>query len=388
MAELFANFEVNREAHWPVILKLLAGSLALHVLATVCLVYVPGVRAAFNIASLVAGMKYVERDYKRTEIVDEVQLVELTTREKFRYPDGYFAPEGQAAVVPPLMPLPPQLIAQAQPPAVSPEILLTPSPSPSPVASPILSPSPSPSANASASASSASSSPVAANGAAKGTNAANPGASPGPAGAAMTTNEAQTALEKSAAANNLKLPKENEINKKALKDFATYANDLKKQGKLDLNQPFEIVIEAVLDENGKLKDAKVSKKAGDENLVDLFGRMVAALNDSGFLSYLKPLDKDNPGSTVVFTVKQGETEVLATVESEASSVASARALASGFNAALVLGAGSRAGKDEEVLLRNTSAEPVGKKIVFNFTMPRQAVVELIKKQLAAPAKPS
>lgn len=204
----------------------------------------------------------------------------------------------------------------------------------------------------------------------------------------MTADEAQTALDKTAAENNLKLPKENEINKKVMKDFANYANDLKKQGKLDLNKPFEIVIEAELDENGKLKDAKFTKKAGDPNLVDLFGRMVAALNDSGFLVYLKPLDKDNPGSRVVFTIKQGESDVLATVESEASSADSARVLAKGFNAALVIGAESRAGKAEEVLLRNTSAEPVGKKIVFNFTMPRQAVVDLIKKELTAPDKPS
>ena len=75
--------------------------------------------------------------------------------------------------------------------------------------------------------------------------------------------------------------------------------------------------------------------------------------------------------------------MLATVESEVSSDSSARLLAKGFNAALVIGAESRAGKDEEVLLRNTSAEPNGKKITFNFTMPRQAVVDLIKRQLAA-----
>lgn len=203
----------------------------------------------------------------------------------------------------------------------------------------------------------------------------------------MTADEAQTELEKTAAKNNLELPKENEINKKALKDFAIYANELKNQGKLDLNKPFEIVIEAELDQNGKLKNAKFTKKAGDPNLVDLFGRMVSALNDSGFLIYLKPVDKDNPGSRVVFTIKQGESEVLATVESEASSVDSARLLAKGFNAALTIGAQSRAGKDEEALLRNTSAEPVGKNVVFNFTMPRQAVVDLIKKQLA-PDKPS
>jgi len=198
----------------------------------------------------------------------------------------------------------------------------------------------------------------------------------------MTADEAQTELDKTAEKNNLSLPTENEINKKAMRDFANYANELRKQGKLDLNQPFEIIIEAVLDKDGKLKDAKFTKNAGDANLVDLFGHMVAALNDSGFLVYLKPVDKDNPGSKVVFTVKQGDNEVLATVESEASSEDSARVLAKGFQLALSIGAQSRAGKDEEALLRNTSAEPVGKKIVFNFTMPRQAVVDLIKKQLA------
>jgi hypothetical protein len=198
-----------------------------------------------------------------------------------------------------------------------------------------------------------------------------------------TPEEAQAELERTAASNNIELPKEDEINKKALKDFAAFANNMKLQGKLDLDKPFEIVIEAELDEKGKLKDPRFTKKAGDPNLVELFGQMVSALNDSGFLAYLKTINKDNPGSKVVFTVKQGESEVLATVESEASSDDSARFLTKGFNLALVLGAKAREGKDEEVLLRNTSAEQNGKKIIFNLTMPRQAVVDLIKKQLAS-----
>lgn len=371
MAELFSNFEVNRASRWQVISKLLAGSLAFHALTLACVLYIPGVRAAFNLASLIADASYVDKDYERTEIGDDVQMVSLTNN-KFRYPDGYFALEGQAGVVPPPPPIAPSYVSQAQPPAALTE--LTPSPSPSPLAAQIVSPSPSPLASGSETV--AKSGPQTT-------------ASPSPAKSpAMTAEEAQAALDKTAKENNLSLPKENEINKKVMKDFANYANDLKKQGKLDLNQPFEIVIEAELDENGKLKNAQFTKKAGDANLIDLFGRMVAALNDSGFLVYLKPLDKDNPGSKVVFTIKQGESEVLATVESEASSTESARLLAKGFNAALVIGAESRTGKDEEVLLRNTSAEPVGKKIVFNFTMPRQAVVDLIKKQLAAPDKPS
>ena len=358
MSALFANFEINRQPRWPIISKLLAASLAMHVSLAACVLYIPGLRTAFNVASLIADTRFVDKAYERTQIGDEVQLVELP-RDKFRYPDGYFAPEGQIPVAPTPLPEQPSFIAQAQPPAVMPELQVSPSPTPSLIASPT------PTTQAIAQAN----------------------ASPSPAQSpAMTAEEAQTELDKTAEKNNLSLPKENEINKQAMRDFATYANDLRKQGKLDLNQPFEIIIEAELDKEGKLKDAKFTKKAGDANLVDLFGHMVAALNDSGFLVYLKPVDKDNPGSKVVFTIKQGNNEVLATVESEASSEESARVLAKGFQLALSIGAQSRAGKDEEALLRNTSAEQVGKKIVFNFTMPRQAVVDLIKKQLAE--KPS
>ncbi|MFN2491899.1 MAG: hypothetical protein ABR501_03330 [Pyrinomonadaceae bacterium] len=364
MAELFANFEVNREARWPLVLKLLGGSIALHLMAVACVLYIPGLRDAFNIATLIADTRFVDKPYVRTEIEDEVQIVELS-REKFHYPAGYFAPEGQAdqlaAALPPAS-FPPQIFTPPSMPIYRPTPETVPSPSPSPVATP----SPTPVVTGSPSQTIA---------------AANPSPSPSVSAEEIRAEQAQTELERTAAKNNLTLPKENEINKKAMKDFAAYANELKNQGKLDLNKPFEISIEAELDENGKLKDAKFTKKAGDPNLIDLFGRMVSALNDSGFLVYLKPVDKDNPGSKVVFTIKQGETEVLATVESEASSDDSARMLAKGFNAALSIGAESRAGKDEEVLLRNTSASPVGKKIIFNFTMPRQAVVDLIKKQL-------
>lgn len=375
MAELFAKFEVNQEPRWPIISKLLAGSLVFHALVLICVLFVPGVRDAFNLASLISKTKFVEKPYERTEIADEVQMVELASN-KFHYPEGYFAPYVDHPETSIALPTPLPFLAQIQPPVVQPE--LAPSPSASPGASPIATPFPVPVIPRShRPAGSRSPSPAIAQ--------ANNSPSPNPSPAqtpARTADEGQTALDKAAADNNLNLPAEKEINKQAMKDFAVYALDLKNQGKLDLNKPFEIVIEADLDQDGKLKNAKFTKKAGDPNLADLFGHMVAALNDSGFLIYLKPVDKDNPGSRVVFTIKQGENEVLATVESEASSERSAYLLALGFNQILSAGADSRKGKDEEALLRSTSAEQNGKKIVFNFTMPRQAVVDLIKKQLA------
>jgi hypothetical protein len=367
MTELFKDFEVNWEPRKLLVLKWVTWSMVVHILSIACLMYVPGVRNVLSIAGLVSNTRFVDKDYDRTEIGDDVQFVQLAG-EKFRYPDGYWALDGQPGMVMPPPPAPPSQIIVQQPQPAGPVQAPTPA-LPEPTATPtplvIASASPSPVQTGSPS-----------------QTVAQANASPSPA-IDEKSEKAQKELDKVAKENNLTLPKEGEINKKALKDFAAYANDLKNQGKLDLNQPFEIVIEAELDGNGKLKDPKFTKKEGDANLIDLFGRMVAALNDSGFLVYLKPIDNDNPGTKVVFTIKQGATEVLASVESEVSSDNSARLLAKGFNAALTIGAESRAGKEEEVLLRNTSAEPNGKKIIFNFTMPRQAMVDFIKKQLAA-----
>lgn len=363
MTELFENFEVNRVSRTPVLLKLVGGSLVLHLAVLWLVTYVPAFRDTLNIAALIASTKFVEKDYVATQIGGDVQLVQLTN-EKFRYPDGYFALEAQIEGRLPAQaagaaadPFAPKIISQWNPKTPDPEA--SPSPSPGASASPGASPAvatPSPSAIAQTS------------------------ASPSPT-APLSAEESQKKLEETAAQNNVPLPEENQINKKALKDFAAYANDLKNQGKLDFNKPFEIVVQADMDEQGKLKNVTFLKRAGDENLVDLFTRMIAALNDSGFLIYLQPISKDNPGAKVIITVKQGESEVLASVASEASSSARAESLAGVLNNLLALGAGARSGKDEEVIMKNTSATPDGKKVVVNFSMPRQSVVDMIKKQL-------
>ena len=354
MTELFENFEVNRDSRWAVVLlRLIGASLVLHLVLLWLVMYVPAFRDTLNIAALIASTKFVDKDYVATQIGDDVELVQLTN-EKFRYPDGYFALEAQidgklpAQAGAPADPFAPHIVSQWNPAKnVDPEHSPSPSPdaSASPSASPAASPAASPSPSAIAQASPAPSPPANSN-----TNTQLP------------PEEAQKKLEETAKENNLALPEENQINKKALKDFAAYANDLKNQGKLDLNKPFEVVIEAEMDENGKLQNARFTKKVGDENLVDLFGRMIAALNDSGFSDLLETDSKDNPGAKVVITVKQGESEVLASVESETSSNSARAALASALNNRSVFGADSRTGKDEEVLMKNTTARRTERKL--------------------------
>jgi len=365
MSSLFASFEVNSKPFWPKISRLVAASLGVHTAVLAVVFYVPAFRDALNIAFLFSGAEFVSRDYNRTAIGDEVQMVELTSG-KFRYPDGYFAPEPFPPVESvPTNPLGATIVSQA----ANQKPFSVPTPTPEPTPAPIASATPAVAVNSPT----PSGSPAASE--KKGEVAGNE--------KGKTPAEAQKELDKVAAANNVDLPQEGEINKQALKDFGNYANEMKNQGKLDLNQPFEIVIESTLDANGKLKDPKFTKKAGDPNLIELSGRMIAALNDSGFLIYLKRINQDNPGTKVVFTVKLDQSEVVATVESDASSADSADRLAGIFSGLLSWGAKSREGHDEEVLLKNTTVSPDGKRIKFNFTMPRQPVVDLIKRQLAA-----
>ena len=380
MAELFGNFEVNKDPRWDLILKLIGGSLVFHLALLACVVYIPGVRDAFNLAIFFTDVGFVDKPYERTEIGDEVRMIELS-RPKFRYPDGYFAMDAQGGPGAQPSQTAAELIAQANPtyrtpaytpPAtVQPELSETPTPTPTPlpaVAASSASPSPSPVAVASGSPS-------------PGIAQAKASPSPGKDVKQSAVDQAQKDLEASAKKNNIELPKEGEINKQPLKDIAAEAMKLKNQGKLDLDKPFEIVIEAELDEHGKLKNPVFTKKDGDPVLVELSGRMIAALNDSGFLIYLKRINEDNPGTKIIFTVKQDQSEIMATVESDTSSVSSAGRLSKAFNILLAAGAKSREGKDEELLLKNTTATQDGKRLKFNLTMPRQPVVELLKKQL-------
>ena len=358
MAELFEKFEVNRDPRWKVLTKLVGASLVLHLALLWMAVYVPSVRDTLNIAALVASTRFVDKPYEATQITEDVQVVQL-----FRYPVGYFTPDGQvAAELPPVIrgvdPFAPKIISQA---SSSPNVEPSPSPSPEASVSPETSPSPGASPGASP-ASSASPSAVAQ-------------ASP------MTQEEAQKQLEKNAEENKLPLPTENEINKKPLKDLGPYITELKKQGKLDLNKPFKIVLEGELDEKGKIINVRLVDKEGDESLQELFKRIVSALNDSGLMVFLQPVSQDNPGAKIKITMQQSEQEVLASVEAESSSTKSAADLAKAFNNSLYLGAWARKGKDEAELMKNSNAAPDGKKVVVNFAMPRQSVLDMINKQL-------
>src|SRR6185503_20310637 len=100
MAELFDKFEVNSDPRWKILVRLVGASLIVHLAFLLMAVYVPALRDTLNIVALVAGTKFVDKSYEATQIADNVQWIQ--TGEKFRYPDGYFTPNGQVtAELPP-----------------------------------------------------------------------------------------------------------------------------------------------------------------------------------------------------------------------------------------------------------------------------------------------
>ena len=343
---LFQHFEVNADPFWPKISKLLGGSAVFHAILVAAVIFIPPVRNALSIALIFSESTFVDKPYGKTEI-GEGDVTEITT-EKFHYPEGYFAMDQMPLPTPTPTPPPPAVAGvpfQIAP--VSPE--LDPFATPAPGASPLT--------------------------------AKNATATPTPNPAEVE--KAQKDLESASQATGIDMPAEDEINKRPLKDWVVYAKDLSKQKKLDLNQPFEVVIDSELDENGKLKNWKFTKKTGDMDLVDLGGRLMAALNDSGLLIYLKKLNQDNPGTHVVFTIKQGNNQVETSVESEAATADSARQLAAGFKLMLALGANARKGKNEEVFLRNTTVNANENRITFGLNLPRQTVADLLNKEIAS-----
>jgi hypothetical protein len=359
---LFDNFEVNREPFWPRISWLIAGSGAWHLVLLACIILIPPVRNALNIAVMFSGGGFVDRPYDKTEIGDDGDITEITL-EKFHYPEGYFAMDQQG--------MPIQQFPATAPftlPVFSPSQVATPSPTPAP--SPVASPSLAIAANS-------------------------PTASPPVKTAAENKDaeqkaaaKAQKDLEDASKKTGIELAKEGEVNKRPFKDLAVYATGLRDTGKLDFEKPFEVAIDTELGKDGKLVNQKVSKKVGDAVLVDLGEKLVSAMNDSGVLFYLKKINEDKPGTKVIFTIKQDGNEVVATVTSEVASPDSARQLAAGFRLVLATGAETRKGKDEEILLRSTKVSADGKNVVFKLTMAHKDVVDIVKKGIVPEPSPT
>ncbi|MEO6391965.1 MAG: hypothetical protein ABIP75_08950 [Pyrinomonadaceae bacterium] len=374
MSEIFKSYEVTRVPYWPKIARILGPSVVFHLLLVLSVLYVPAVRDAVNVVGIFAGAEFVDKEYKKTHIGDDVQIIDLEASDRFRYPDGYFStgeplPDPMAPVI-------------VNSPTAMPTPWPTPAPTPTPLPVPVVPP---PGINPG---------PIAKN--RRGKNppgipddlTPNPAPSPNPIDGS-TAEEANRKADQLAAENGVNRPKDNEINRAPLKDFVNRANDLFEKGQLNFNQPIEVIIDAELDSTAHFTNANVVTKSGNVSMDEISKDMVAALSDSGALRFLMTRD----GSSVElkkmrFIIKMDQGSFNAQIESDATSAARAKQLA--FIYGLMLGAVPklREGKEDEIAIaKGTTLKSDGTKLIAIFSMPRQQAIDLMKKQVAANKKP-
>jgi hypothetical protein len=365
MTELFANFEVNRDQPWRILLQLCAASLAFHMIVLGSLIYVPAVRDALNIAALIGNTEFVDKPYEKTEIED-VQMLSLANN-KFHYPPGYFLTDAERLALA-------QQQADTFPPPVAfprykERAVSTPTPTPTPEASPSPLPNASPEQDLKAQ-----------DDTAKKTSDADAKSPEDP-------EDIEKKLQAIARENSVARPNEDEINKRPLKDWLAHANELKVKGQLDLSSAVEITIAAKLNSDCRLSNAEVIQKSGDARLTDVAKEMVSAIGDSGMLSFLRDPRKKDPATRgcdeipLQLSIKLDQSEISAQVESQADSAERAAQMAKGYNDLLSVGQFVKQGKDEEAIFKNTRVTSEGKQIIVNFTMPRQTAGEMLQKQL-------
>lgn len=336
---LFGKFEVNREPFWPRISWLLAGSGAWHLVLVACIILIPPVRDALSVAALFQGAGFVDKAYNKTQIENEGDITEITL-EKFHYPEGYFAmdEQGMPLVQPSPSPVPfrPQVFSPSQ---------LNPSPTPAPTTSPSpaiaanMTPTPTPSAEDE-----------------------------------KTIAKAEAELDRTAAENGVKRPKE--VNTRPFKDLLVDAKKKKDSGELKLDGQIDLSVEADLDPDGKLKNAKVKDSRGDKKLESVAVDFISALSDSGVLDFL------TDAKHLKITVKVNNDTVEVTASTEVESPDRARRLERTYSNMIVLGRIVKRGKDEEVYYNHTQVSSQEEEVSVKFTMPRAEMGALLSKYSA------
>lgn len=392
--QLFANYELDNSKWLAIILKFLGGSLVFHFILLVSAVYVPVVRDAFYVAMLFSNtdLKTANKDYTLEEIGD-VTMINLADPNRFRYPEGYFN-TGEYVE----NPMDPTVLAvnggltgtEMPPPILDPAV-----PAPTPF--------PTPAASVSGIPSIVNSPPVARN---RKRRSSLPPPLPTVPGAKMdslTAEVDENAQPKKPDANQnanaqakptpnkdaQTLLSEDEINKKPLIDFGVKVDQLQREKKVDLNQPFAITVEGELEKGGKLNAPNVTKKDGDQQLVELTKELIAVLNASGVLKTLSDVAlKDSPSAKhkIKFDVNNDQTNLAVNISFELANAEVAYRIQSGVNALIALNKMQRKDKIEGQILQNVRAESDGRLIVFKTLMPRQDAQKLIQDQLSAAVK--
>ena len=166
------------------------------------------------------------------------------------------------------------------------------------------------------------------------------------------------------------------INSAPLREWLARARQQKNQGKLDLNVPRSITIEADRAEDGTLSNAVVTgPSARDTEFRKLALDFVAALNQSHALSFLHDV------SHVRMNFSLDRERFSTESASDAPSAARAEEMARGYRAMINVARLVRRGSDDVLVLNNMKISSSGKRLLMSLDMPREQIGNILLKQI-------
>jgi hypothetical protein len=344
MAELFINYDTEREPYWLRLVRYLTLTSTLHIILIVSAIYIPALRNMFLIAFLFGNANYVDEQYVKANIQDySITWVDG----KFQYPVGYFSKEAPwNQVVKEQVIEKPKLASVKEIKKKKPKP--TPKPTPEGLASNLPTPSPTPETQELAEA--------------EKENDEKP-----------SEQEIEDEMHKQAEEANIKRPPK--INTRPFKDLIAEATKMWESGELDLSGSIEMFIEADLAQDGTLKNIRVNKKKGDPKLEEMAKKFVQALSASRGLAFLDGV------SHLSLSIKLNENSFNATANTQVPTAERASEMAEGYSSLLWTERMFRSDPDKALVLKNTKISSDGNNIVVKFSMPRTTAKALLSKHV-------
>lgn len=168
------------------------------------------------------------------------------------------------------------------------------------------------------------------------------------------------------------------INRRPLDDFA---RELKQQiaaGQINFDNSCSVSVKATLETTGRLSNAKVVNKTGDDALCVAAVKLLTAIDSSGALSYISDAVKFAADAT--FTLDAANGEFKFTNSLLLDSAHRAKTLVSFFNAAqiIVQSQKSEARAAAQDFLRTTKVAAQEKEFIITTLLPRASLDALLK----------
>lgn len=177
------------------------------------------------------------------------------------------------------------------------------------------------------------------------------------------------------------------INKAPTRDFASYVQQQVRSNRIDLNAPFDIELAGTLSRSGKIESGtlKYLRATGDKAMVEVAKRAIEAVNDAGYLQYLR----DAGANELRISAKQDDSAFAGVIAFAVESETRAKTLASALSMAAQVAKAQKQNQtsssisaDELVLLESTKVSAASKIVTIDITMAKQTFRDMIERAVA------